>query len=203
MLLNRWLPTLLLLTVPLPCRGQESVSAIDLILMPGDVIEVAIWREEDLSGEFLVDPDGYVTLPLLGQSPVTGLSWRTVRDRLLEAYLEELRNPSIELTPLRRIYVLGEVNEPGLYPVDPTVSLAGAVAMAGGASPLGDLRNLRVVRGGVLVLDGIPSENALASLDVRSGDEIFVGRRNWFSRNSTFVISALLSVSTIIITLSR
>ncbi len=203
MQLNRWLPTLLLLTVPLPCRGQESVPAVDLILMPGDVIEVAIWREEDLSGEFLVDADGYVTLPLLGQRPVTGLSWHTVRDRLLEAYLEELRNPSIELTPLRRIYVLGEVNEPGLYPVDPTVSLAGAVAMAGGASPEGDLRNLRVVRGGNLVLDGIPSESALASLDVRSGDEIFVGRRNWFSRNSTFVISALLSVSTIIITLSR
>ncbi len=203
MLLNRWLPTLLLLTVPLPCRGQESVSAIDLILMPGDVIEVAIWREEDLSGEFLVDPDGYVTLPLLGQSPVTGLSWHNVRDRLLEAYREELRNPSIELTPLRRIYVLGEVNEPGLYPVDPTVSLAGAVAMAGGASPEGDVRNLRLVRGGALVVDGIPSEQALASLDVRSGDEIFVGRRNWFSRNSTFVISALLSLSTIVITLSR
>lgn len=203
MRLNRWLPTLLLLTVPLPCRGQESVSTVDLILMPGDVIEVAIWREGDLSGRFLVDSDGYVTLPLLGKRAVTGGSWHTVQDRLLELYREELRNPSIELTPLRRIYVLGEVNEPGLYPVDPTVSLAGAVAMAGGASPEGDLRNLRVVRGGVLVLDGIPSETALASLNVRSGDEIFVGRRNWFSRNSAFVVSAMLSLSTIIITLSR
>ena len=203
MQLNRWLPTLLLLTVPLPCRGQESVSTVDLSLLPGDVIEVAIWREEDLSGEFLVDPDGYVTLPLLGQRPVTGLSWQTVRDRLLGAYREELRNPSIELTPLRRIYVLGQVNEPGLYPVDPTVSLAGAVALAGGANSDGDLRNLRLVRAGALVLDGIPSENALASLDVRSGDEIFVGRRNWFSRNNTFVISAMLSLSTIIISLSR
>ncbi len=203
MWLNRWLPTLLLLTVSLPCRGQESVSTVDLILMPGDVIEVAIWREEDLSGQFLVDSDGYVTLPLLGQRAVTGSSWHTVRDRLLEAYREELRNPSIELTPLRRIYVLGEVNEPGLYPVDPTVSLAGAVAMAGGASPEGDLRNLRVVRGGALVLDGIRSETALASLDVRSGDEIFVGRRNWFSRNSQFVISAMLSLSAIIVTFSR
>lgn len=203
MWLNRWLPTLLLLTVPLPCRGQEVVSVGDLVLLPGDILRVAIWREEDLSGDFRVGPDGNVILPLLGQRLVTDSTWDSVRDRLLEAYREELRNPSIELTPLRRIYVLGEVNEPGLYPVDPTVSLAGAVAMAGGASPEGDLRNLRVVRGGALVLDGIHSETALASLDVRSGDEIFVGRRNWFSRNSQFVISAMLSLSAIIVTFSR
>ena len=203
MLIKRLLTILVLLIVPLPCRGQDAVSLGDLVLLPGDVIHVSIWREAELSGDFRVHLEGYVILPLLGQKPVTDLPWQRVRDRLLEAYQGELRNPSIELTPLRRIYVLGEVARPGLYPVDPTVSLAGVVALAGGATLNGDLRKLRVVRAGVVVLDGIPSETALASLDVRSEDEIFVGGRSWFYRNSTFVISALLSVSTIVISLAR
>jgi len=203
MRIKRTLTILALLTVPLPCPAQDVVSLDDLFLLPGDVIHVSIWREAELSGDFRVHPEGYVILPLLGQKAVTALPWQRVRDRLLEAYQKELINPSIELTPLRRVYVLGEVARPGLYPVDPTVSLAGVVALAGGATSNGDLRKLRVVRAGVVVLDGIPSETALASLDVRSEDEIFVGRRSWFYRNSTFVISALLSISTIVISLSR
>jgi polysaccharide export outer membrane protein len=199
----RLLPIFVFLTLPSAARSQEVAALGDLVLLPGDVIHVSIWREGELSGDFRVHPEGYVILPLLGQKPVTDLPWQRVRDRLLEAYQEELRNPSIELTPLRRIYVLGEVARPGLYPVDPTVSLAGAVALAGGATLMGDLRKLRVVRAGVVVLDGIPSEAALSSLDVRSEDEIFVGRQGWFYRNSTFVISALLSVSTIVISLAR
>src|SRR5690606_38143674 len=118
----------------------------------------------------------------LGPQQVGGVSADVVKERLLAGYRNELRNPSIVITPLRRVYVLGEVNEPGLQLVDPTMSLAGAIALAGGANPNGDLRNIRVVRQGRVVLDKIPAERGLALVDVRSGDEIFVGRRGWFDR---------------------
>jgi polysaccharide export outer membrane protein len=171
--------------------------------MPGDVIQVEIWREEDLSGEFLVDEDGTVTLPLLGRRKVTGVPLDETREALLEAYREELRNPSIVLTPLRRVYVLGEVNQPGLRLVDPTMSLAGAVALAGGANQTGDLRRIRVIRDGSVIHENVPADRGLALVDIRSGDEIFVGRRGWFDRNSTFVVSALLSVTSLVISLLR
>ena len=126
--------------------------------------------------------------------------WDEVRDWLLQEYGKELRNPSIELTPLRSVYVLGEVNLPGRYNIDPTNdNLAGAVSLAGGVTPNGDMRNMRIVRDGGVILDGIAVEQGLAQLGIRSGDQLFVGRRGWIDRNSTFIVSAILSVSSIVV----
>lgn len=196
----------LLLLLAAPARdvaAQSAPAAERSWLQPGDVIMLEVWREKDLTGAYMVDPSGTVTLPLLGPRKVVGLSFEVLRDQLLAEYQRELRNPSINITPMRRIFVLGEVNQPGLYTVDPTISLAGAVAMAGGANSQGDLRRVRVIRDGSVVLKGVPAEAALASVNILSGDQIFVDRRNWFERNSTFVVSALLSITSILITIVR
>jgi protein involved in polysaccharide export with SLBB domain len=196
----------LLLVVPAPGWSQSAPQpggGRDVTLMPGDIVRIEIWREEDLSGDFQVAPDGTVTLPLLGRQSVVGLPLDRFRDTLLEQYRVELRNPSITITPLRRVHVLGEVNQPGLYPIDPTLSLAGAVALAGGATPSGDLGKIRVVRGGEVLRLRVGPGATLESADVRSGDQIFVERRSWFERNSTFVVSALLSVTSLAITILR
>lgn len=184
--------------VPVPL---EAIA--DATLLPGDALEIRIWREPDLSGTFLVDPEGAVTLPLLGRQRVVDLPLAELREMLLELYRVELRNPSIEITPLRRIYVLGEVNRPGLLALDPTVTLAGAVAMAGGANPTGDLRKLRIMRDGEVHRDQVGPEQDLMSVDIRSGDQIFVERRGWFDRHSTFVVSATIGVASIIVQLLR
>lgn len=172
-------------------------------LQSGDVVKVEVWREQDLTGEFLVDEKGNVTLPLLGEIHVAGVPIEQLKDSLISAYRVELRNPSIVITPLRRVYVLGEVNGPGLYTVDPTISLAGAIAKAGGANGQGDLGNIRVVRGNGEVREGLRIDSPLASADILSGDQIFVGRRSWFDRNSTFIVSALLSITSIVISIVR
>ena len=187
----------------IPVERAAGQSALDarVSLQPGDVLKVEVWREGDLSGEFLVDESGVVTLPLLGPVSVIDVPIAELRDSLLADYRRELRNPSIVITPLRRVYVLGEVNQPGLRAVDPTVTLGGVIALAGGANGQGDLRKIQVFRNGELIQDGVPATSMLAALDVRSGDQIFIGQRGWFERNSTFVISALLSVTGIIITL--
>jgi len=171
--------------------------------MPGDGLVVQIWREPDLSGEFAVDESGNVTLPLLGTIAVQGIPLRDVRDRLLESYLVELRNPSITIRPLRRVYVLGEVNRPGLQALDPTLSLAGAVAIAGGANPLGDLSRLTIVRDGVELPASVGPQMDLATVGVRSGDQIFVGRRSWWERNAPFVTSTVLGVAGIVVAIVR
>ncbi len=170
-------------------------------LTPGDVIRVAIWREPDLSGEFLVDEEGMVTLPLLGRKSVLNVPVASLRTSLTSAYAVELRNPSVTITPLRRIYVLGEVAKPGLYTVDPTISLAGAIALAGGSTPLGNLNRLRVVRKGLVVLDRAAAGSSLSAVDIRSEDQVFVDRRGWLDRHSALAASATLSAATVLITL--
>lgn len=183
-----------------PAVADRNSPEEPLTLQPGDLIRIAIWREEELSGEFSVGGDGVVVLPLLGQKQVANVPLTELRDILLREYQRELRNPAIEITPLRRINVLGEVNKPGLYEVDPTITLSSAVALAGGATPTGDLGKIRVVRGDRVIRERVGAQASLSSADVRSGDQIFVEPKNWFARNSTFLVSAALAVPGVIAT---
>jgi polysaccharide export outer membrane protein len=172
-----------------------------ITLRAGDVLRVTIWLEENLSGDFLVDVDGIVTLPLIGEQRVVDIPVRELRKLLIEQYRVHLRNPSINITPLRRVNVLGEVQRPGLYPLDPTVTLAGAVALAGGATPNGELNRIRIVRDGAILRERVGAAETLRAADIRSGDQIIVEQRSWFARNSTFLVSALLSATSIVTSL--
>ena len=191
---------LVIAAAPAPAETQSVQNTEELFLEPGDIRRIVVWREPDLSGDFQVDQDGALILPLLGKLQVTDRAWNIVKDDLTQDYLRDLRNPSIELTPFRSVYVLGEVNLPGRYNVHPTNdNLAGAVSLASGVTPDGDVTNMRIVRDGVIILDGIAGEQRLSELGIRSGDQLFIGRRGWLDRNSTFIASAVLSLSGIVV----
>lgn len=179
-----------------PGAAQEAGGALpqDFSLQPGDLLKVEVWRERDLSGEFPVDTDGTLVLPLLGVHRVQGVPYTQLRDSLMAGYQRQLRNPSITLVPLRRVSVFGEVNRPGVYTLDPTMTLAGAVASAGGATVNGDVRKIRIVRGSSVIQSSLGGTETLTAANVRSGDQIIVDRRTWLDRNSPVVISALISV---------
>lgn len=186
-----------------PLGAQDAVEAQGasdsrIVLYPGDLIRVQVYREQELNGEFLVDEEGRAVLPLIGEQRVAGVPIRELRTQLVEAYRQHLRNPSISITPLRRITVIGEVVRPGLLVVDPTVSLAAAIGMAGGATPDGDMRRVNIVRDGRVFRDQVGMGETLSGADIRSGDQIIVQQRSWFSRNSTFLVSALLTLASVI-----
>jgi protein involved in polysaccharide export with SLBB domain len=200
-LFHRLLLAAAVLLAPVAAAAQASPSADTVArrtepvsLQPGDVVRVEIWREKDLSGEFPVDVDGVVILPLIGEKRVTGVDVRVLRRQLEDDYRTLVRNPSITIIPLRRINVLGEVRQPGIFNVDPTVSLVGAVALAGGHTPEGNLRNVTVVREGQVIRSRPELGASLQDLNVRSGDEIYVGRRSWLDRNSATVLGATVSL---------
>ena len=180
---------------------DSSLTEPPFTLEPGDVVRTAVWREKDLTGDFKVDEAGRLTLPMLGMIRVTGQPWDTLRDSLLAEYGRQLKNPSVTLTPLRRVQVLGEVTKPGQYLADPTLSLAGLVALAGGATPNGDLHRVRVVRGGKTIVNAVSVESILLQAGVHSNDQVFVDRRSWVERNGAVVASTLISAAGILITI--
>jgi polysaccharide export outer membrane protein len=198
----------LLLSLVLPLAGTAvaqqtattagTTTAQEVYLRPGDAVRVEIWREGELSGEFLVNVNGTITLPLLGEVKVTEIPANRLRDVLTERYRVNLRNPSINVTPLRRVNVLGEVQKPGIYGVDPTITLAGVVALAGGTTPDGDLNQIQIMREGQVIRERVGAATTLSGADIRSGDQVMVNRRSWLARNTPFVVSALLSVTSII-----
>jgi protein involved in polysaccharide export with SLBB domain len=190
----------LTLAAQLSAQGVE-VSSTQRPLMAGDVIEVFHWRDSLISGEYAVDERGRVLLPMIGTWTVTGTPWPVLRDSILLAYTRELREDAVQLTPKRRVLVLGFVRQPGPYLVEPTISLAGAIALAGGASAEGNLQRVRVLREGAVLLDRTSIESPRIAEPVQSGDQIFVDRRGWFDRNSPFFVSALVGLAGIVVTL--
>jgi protein involved in polysaccharide export with SLBB domain len=207
MALLRWFRALVagLLFVPgiAAAQAPAAISADTLPLAVGDVVRIEIWLEREISGDFVVDPFGTVTLPLLGDQKVAGTPRQVVRDSLMQGYRVQLRNPAIRITFLRQVNILGQVSRPGTYLVEPNFSIAGAVAQAGGPNPLGDLNRTQVFRRNELLLDDVQVGATLNELGIVSGDQIVIGERNWFARNSTFVVSTVISVASIVIALLR
>lgn len=174
-----------------PAAGGQIASE-NVGVYPGDVVRVMIWREPDLSGEFMVDSRGLLTLPMIGEQAAAGLTVEELRAKLLDQYRVNLRNPSITIVPMRRVQILGDVNRPGMYNLEPTVTLAGAIAMAMGANPQGDLNRIRIIRDGEVVVTRVSASETITDVEIRSGDQIFVGQKSWLDRNSAVVITAAL-----------
>lgn len=201
------------LTTLAPVAGPASLRAQSLeapattassnSLLPGDVIRVRIWREEDLSGEFQVDEDGFVVLPLLGRKPVVGIDPDLLRDQLTQEYGEYLVNPAVNVTLLRRIVVLGEVRVPGQYTLDATNSVADVIARAQGITPDGDAEDIVLVRDGRRLATGLSGTESLQEAGIRSGDQIIVGQRGWASRNFSSIVGIASILANMYVIIAR
>ena len=173
--------------------ASVPASGVNQLLRPGDQVRLRIWREPDLSGEFNVDEHGTAVFPKIGPVQVGQLTTDSVRSLLVTSYTQFLQNPSVEVTFLRRVNVLGWVKSPGLYHVDATMSLADVLAMAGGVESDGNQKNIQLYREGQLVSSGLSQQSLLSDLPLRSGDQLRVPQRSWISRNSAAVVAATIS----------
>jgi len=133
-----------------PEQQQEAVAGYQL--GPGDQVRVTVFRHEDLSGEFLLDGEGFFALPLVGEVKGGG---RTVRDLegTIEGAFKEggyLVNPQVSLEVLnyRPFYIIGEVNQPGSYPYVNGMTVINAIALAGGYTYRASEGSITVQRGG-------------------------------------------------------
>lgn len=191
---------LLLLLIALIARGgtlraqqaPDPNAAMSGNLRPGDVVKLWVWREEEMTGEFPVPESGVIVFPKIGAWTVLGKTTAKLKEELLAEYLKYLRNPSIEVTFLRRVSILGAVREPGLYPVDETMSIASVLALAGGTTEHGRPDHVELFRDGEKLVTSITQRTRVSDLPLRSGDQLYVPERTWISRNSALV-SAMLS----------
>ena len=182
--------------------GATRVSSAGGLLQPGDLIRLKIWREPDLSGEFTVSETGEAVLPKIGTVNVLGISADSLGVSLRRSYETYLRNPTIEVTVLRRINILGAVNKPGLYPVDATMTVADALALAGGATSEGRLDRVHLIRNGQRVEIKLSPESRVADTPLVSGDQLMVPLRSWLARNASWVISGGAAMAGVIVALT-
>ena len=166
-------------------------------LSPGDAIRVGSWQEPAMAGEFQIDENGKVVLPVLGRIQAGGINPDSLRQQIRDGYSAQFVNPDIEITPLRRVSILGGVTTPGLYMLDPTMRLADAVALAGGASGSGDIAKTEVRRNQVDVTAYVSLTAPLMN-QLESGDQIYIPEKSWFARNGVVLMATLVSAAAII-----
>jgi len=172
-------------------------------IVPGDVIRLNIWREPDLTGEFLVQEDGLAVLPRLGPVRVTADTPSQLKDRLVAEYGKTLNNPSIEVVVLRRILITGEVSGEGVYPVDPTMSLVEVLAMAGGPTTSAKKDRVDLIRDGRKIEIDLGDPLDVRNVSLQSGDQLNVPRANAWIRNWQLVVGLVSSTISLAILLTR
>lgn len=183
-----------------PERDDQAAAS----LAPGDFIAVTIWREPDLSDTVQVDNSGVAVLPKLGPLQVTGVRPDSLEQRLIHEYSRYLQNPSIRVTVLRRITIWGAVAKPGPYPVDLTMSVTDALALAGGATSTGKTDKVELRRGSTRrTVDLSKGPPGVADLSLHSGDQLFVPEKSWMSRNVGLVIAAIGTATSLAYLIAR
>ena len=154
------------------------------LLQPGDRVLVNVWRKPELTGEFVVTADSSLNHPMYQSVKIVGLPVAVAKERLVAFIARYEQNPLLTLEPLFRVTVGGEVQQPNIYSLPQSATVAQAIAGAGGPTDRGKLTAVRLYRGGrrmQLNLNDPRSDEA--NQTIRSGDNIIVGRSGNFFRD--------------------
>jgi polysaccharide biosynthesis/export protein len=173
-------------------------------LNPGDEIRIVVWRQPEFSGDFTIGANGTIIHPLYREVQVTGVPLSVVEDRLRTYLTKYQTNPQFVIQPLVKIIVAGEVKSPNLYSVPPQITIAQAIAQAGGATDNGNLADVRVIRDRQTIKMDVTRPDSDASLlEIRSNDQILVGRKrpSWLVIISP--VTSTIAATAAIITLFR
>lgn len=128
---------------------KEVPTATDFLLGPEDVLEITVWRNQDLSRQTVVRPDGMVSMPLIGDVQASGQTANQLAARIADRLKEYKESPSVTVSVKEvnsyNIYVLGEVQKPGKYQLKSHTSVLQAIAVAGGFTIYASKNKMQVV----------------------------------------------------------
>jgi polysaccharide biosynthesis/export protein len=131
---------------------QAQPTGANYTLLPGDTLQISVWQEPELLREVLIRPDGWFSFPLSGDVQAKGRTVSQVEDELTENLQRYI--PDVVLTVAvtgingNKIYVIGQVNEPGVFVVNPQVDVTQALSMAGGMTPFAAVNDILILRRG-------------------------------------------------------
>jgi len=133
----------------------------EFLLGPEDVLVVTVWRNQDLSREMIVRPDGGITMPLIGDVRAAGGTPETLAKRITDRLTEYMSNPivSVQVKEINsyHIYVLGEVAKPGQYQLKTFATVLQGISLAGGFNQYASRNGTKVIRK-LLGSDGKPQQ---------------------------------------------
>lgn len=134
------------LIVPSVAIADDEGYAIN----PGDGLLLSVWREEGLSIQVLVAPDGNCTFPLIGQIRAAGRTAEDMTVEMVERLSRFIPDPVVTVSVVdisgNKIYVIGQVTNPGAYNMNPVLDVMQALSVAGGTTPFAELNDIKILR---------------------------------------------------------
>jgi polysaccharide export outer membrane protein len=156
----------------------------DYVVGPEDVLSIVFWRDKEMSAEVVVRPDGKISLPVLNDIAVAGLSPQQVQQRILEAASRYFEDPAatviIKEIHSRKVFITGQVQKPGPYPLLGPMTVVQLIALAGGLQDFAKADRIVVLRSQVLVAYQFDynlftrRKNLKQNLTLQPGDTVIV-----------------------------
>lgn len=146
-------PAVVLLALATPTLAADSVPARDPYRVnPGDVLQISVWKEQDLQRELLVNPDGHFAFPLAGDMVAEGKTVEQIRKELADKLSRFIPDVVVTVAALQlngnKVYVLGQVNRPGEFIMNRATDVMQAIGIAGGLNTFADQDEIRILRRG-------------------------------------------------------
>lgn len=158
---------------PPPSRGPAG----PYVLGPGDKVRLKVYGDADVNGDYEVNSAGFVSIPLVGQVKAAGLTTRQLENALMARMRGKVANDpkvNVEITTYAPFYVHGEVKKAGIYPFQPGLTVADAIATAGGLTYRANEDKVLLRRAGSNETVIVPVEG---SVRVYPGDNLRVAER--------------------------
>ena len=141
----RALPSPAVATAPKAIKAPE-----DYVIGTDDVLTVLFWRDKDMSTDVMVRPDGNITLPLINDIHAAGLTPDQLREQVLAGAARFIEDPSptvvVKQINSRKVFITGEVEKPGPYPLTAPTTVMQLIATAGGLREFAHRKDIVIMR---------------------------------------------------------
>jgi polysaccharide export outer membrane protein len=153
-----------------------------------DVIDVSLFGNPDLHKQAIVPPDGIISFALIGEIKVMGLTARELEQKLQTMYATYLVNPVVSVSlgtfEAKKVYVIGEVHNPGPIPYDSTRTLADYLILAGGTTPSANLKKCLIMSSDApdqrqeINLNEFVKEGKRFEIPIHPDDTVYIPRKS-------------------------
>jgi polysaccharide biosynthesis/export protein len=133
-----------------PASRVPAINSANYIVGVGDVLEINVWKEGELSKTCPVRPDGMITLPLVGEMKAVGLTPVQLKEQITEALTKVVSEPQVTVMVVAvnsmSFNIMGNVAKPGHYPLTRPITILDAIALSGGFRDFAKQNKIYVLR---------------------------------------------------------
>jgi len=171
-----------------PTPSQASKPSLEYIIGEEDVLGILVWQNPDLSQDAIVRPDGKISFPLVRDVQASGLTITQLDEEITQRLKEYIKYPEVSISIKKlggkKVIVLGEIKNPGVYSVTGAKTILEAVGLAGGFTKDAVSSSVVVIRGGFekpeairVSLNKALSGNLRQNIALQSEDIVFVPKK--------------------------